>query len=962
MPSSSTTFESPTVVAVYATYAVLCWQQPRTAHTNTVAEHITWVYQIEYNCSCRARQQPFSITTSDTFALLATPHAGETYYVRVVARATVAGAGAGVISSKVTLTAGGASPTRRDGGACPLVCVFDSLYLAANVAVEDTAALRAARCSATGAAALLDTVSIGHSLESDVAVRAYRMTYGGGVRVLPTSDAAVVYYMVATARQHTGRRTRAMDLLAVMQRDSAAVVFCGIGCDGGLALRAATSFLSSLATACPSMCRSVLCITHGTPRLLLKEGPRLLAHTLSLSEQLWHYTQLPLGDAALLHDGAMALSRRGSGAAAADTPPLGYTGGYYRNTLVGLRCGLVDGARLQFSPSLPDQLMTEAEEAEPQTFDVAGQLRALAALLSPANPRWLAPSVSSVRHCSHGALLHTTVEGTNLHYSPRVTLAPLDPRGGAPLFPRVSSCSPLRLECTTCLLPWLRRAAAGGVQVCVLLHTSIAAAAASTSSVVTLSSDLRALLRAAGEATAPWSAAAAPGLVDCALRLQPLCTLAVTGDTAVNPMVEALCAIASAAEVLVSPAASDGAASSGGGVFKFVNSVAARLSSSSVEARAGAAPVVRVPGVEAAYLQSAVREWRSAGLAAADVWAARCASWQQRVFHGLPSLRDDAYRSTLVRLLRLFDGAAGDDDDDDGSGEPAPLACLEAWLYTHTKYHVSAAQSAPVHMDESLSRELSLTDFYTAVAGVVGAGATAAPGAPLPHLRESLELWAVCHCFELRREMARTTMVCAVGPPGCGMSTLQASLAAVLHGEVVRRSGRQDACSRFILSSIPASRLSALCMAAQSGARCCVLLAAEASDLSTAAYTAMSIRIQEQLTHTGQHLFRLITKADEHLRRGPHLHAELQDEASVAALMTRVGAELVGGCSAEEHRLVVALAPSTSRLSELVGCTLEESERCAGRLRRHAEALLLQCIRLGAAQGGEDAVVEPLQP
>nr|pir hypothetical protein L4326.05 [imported] - Leishmania major [Leishmania major] len=407
MPPASLTFEPPSVVAVFATHAVLCWEQPRTPHTTSFAEHMAWEYQIEYNCSCRVRQQPYCATGSNTFVLLATPHEGETYYVRVVAKASFAGSTSGLVSAKAAFTASCnvAMPWRCS--ARPPVCVFDALYLSANVEAEDIAALSAARSSTIDNAAVLDGKSVCYTLEGDIAVRTYRMLYSG-TAALPVGPARTVYYMVATTRLHTGKRTRAMELLSIMQREGASIVFCGIGDGGRLALCAALTFLSFLTTACPALCASVLCITYGTPRLLLKEGPRLLAHTLPLSGQLLHFTQLPLIEHTPFVSDTVALSQRGSGVAV-DTPPLGYANGFYRNMLLGAQCRVTDWTGLHFRLSSPDELSTEAEEAE--VFDVVGQLRALSELFFPSSLQWLSPSVTSVSCRTEGPLLHVSVEG-----------------------------------------------------------------------------------------------------------------------------------------------------------------------------------------------------------------------------------------------------------------------------------------------------------------------------------------------------------------------------------------------------------------------------------------------------------------------------------------------------------------------------------------------------------------------
>ncbi|CBZ34384.1 hypothetical protein, conserved [Leishmania donovani] len=960
MLPASLTFEPPSVVAVFASHAVLCWEQPRTPHTTSFAEHIAWEYQIEYNCSCRVRQQPYRTTGGNAFALLATPHEGETYYVRVVAKARFAGSTAGLVSAKAAFTASCNVAIPWRCSARSPVCVFDALYLSANVETEDIAALSAARSSTIDNAAALDVKSVCYTLEGDIAVHTYRMLYSG-TAALPVGQARTVYYMVATTRLHTGKRTRAMELLSMIQREGASIVFCGIGDGGRLALRAALTFLSFLTTACPALCASVLCITYGTPRLLLKEGPRLLAHTLPLSGQLLHFTQLPLIEHTPLVSDMAALSQRGSGVAV-DTPPLGYANGFYRNMLLGVQCRVTDGTGLHFRLSSPDELSTEAEEAE--AFDVVGQLRALSQLFFPSSPPWLSPSVTSVSCCTEGPLLHVSVEGANLHYCPRVTLTPSYPRG-TPLFPRVVASTPLHLECTACLLPWVQQHAAGhglrdaaplNISAFLLVQTSLGTAFAPAPATVVLPEDLLELFCAAQQGSAPWSTEAAPGLVECALQLQPLYVLAGTGGVAFpsaagnalhNPLFESLCALASAAEVTLSSGYAGAPAKPGSGLLGFISSVGARLSARAADALTDAVPALRVPGIEAAYLKNALKEWTGTDFTGAEMWRSRCASWRQRIFGGLSLLSGISYRNTLVQMLSVLDGDAEVDED-------APLACIEACLYAHTKYHIKAAQSSLVHMDQLLYTELSLSSFYGAVAHIFKSEASSASGSPLPYLRESMLLWALCHCFELRREVARTTFCCNVGCAGCGVSTLSSCISSLLHHEEARRHGRRGTCFRTVQCRIASSGLSAVYFAAQTGVRCCVFLAAEAADLTRAEYTSMSVHIQEHLTYAGQHVFRVITKADEHLQSISDLRKELENDTSVAALMSRVGAQMLGGCGTEEQRLVVALAPSTSRLVELIACTPAEVEQYAQRLRSYSEALLLDCLRLSVLRGDAD--------
>ncbi|KAG5478780.1 hypothetical protein LSCM1_06184 [Leishmania martiniquensis] len=959
MPPASLAFEPPTVVAVFASHAVLCWEHPRTPHSKSFAGHIAWEYQIEYNCSCRAAQQPCRTAGRDTFVLLATPHEGETYYVRVVAKASIAGSIAGLVSAKVAFTASCNVHIPWLYATQPPVCVFDALYLCANTAAEDVEALGDARSSTTDNMAALDGNRASYTLEGDVAVHSYRIVYSG-TAALPLGQARTVYYMVATARVHTGKRTRAVELLTMIQQEAASLVFCGVGDSGRLALRAALMFLSFLTTACPSLCTSVLCITYGTPRLLLKEGPRLLAHTLPLSGQVLHFTQLPLSEFAPAAGDMAALSQRGSGIAA-DTPPLGYANGFYRNALLGVQCRLTDGIGLHFRLSSPDQLFSKAEEEE--VFDVMGQLRALAELFFPSSPQWLLPSITSVRCRTEGPLLHTTVKGVNLHYYPRLTLAPSYERG-TPLFPRVTVRAPLQLECTTCLLTWVQQCTAAGgsrrgapwsISAYLLVQTSLGTAFAPGLATVTLPEDLFELFRAAQQTSAPWSVEAAPRLIECALQLQPLYVMARTEGTAYpiersnalrNPLFESLCALASTAEVLLSPTGANATAKAGSSMLEFMTSVSARLSARTTDASVSEVPALRVPGNEAAFLKNALDEWTDDGFTDMQRWTSRCASWRQRLFCGLPLLGESSYRHTLLRMLRvLYDGAEVNDD--------APLACIEAYLYAHTKYHIITAQSSSVDMDRLLCSELSLGSFCQAFSDFFKTEADSTFGSPLPYWQEPMVLWALCHCFELRREVARTTFCCNVGYAGCGLSTLSTSISFLLNRENARCDSRQGMCFRVVLCCVTASRLPAVYDAAQTGVRCCVFLAAEAADLTRAQYTSIRIRLKEHLTYARQQLFRVITKADEHLQSSSNLRKELEDEASVTALMTRIAAEVVGECGAEEQRLMVALAPSTSRLAELAACTPAEAKQCAKILRSYSETLLLGCLRLGVLR--EDA-------
>ncbi|KAG5504495.1 hypothetical protein JKF63_04947 [Porcisia hertigi] len=960
MPLDSLRFEVPTVVAVFASHAVLCWQQPRTPHIKSFAEHLVWEYQVEYNCSCKARQQPHSITVHDTCVGLATPHEGETYYVRVVAKARLAGSTAGLVSTKITFTAVCNISTPWLSTTRPPVCIFDALYLCTNTTVEDIVALSAARTTTIENTASLDGRVTRYTLEGDVAVNAYRVVYNG-IAAMPVGQARTVYYIVATARLHTVKRTPAIELLRMMQREEASLVFCGIADGGRLALRAALTFLSFLVTTCPAMCSSVFCITYGTPRLLLKEGPRLLAHTLSLSEQLLHFTQLPLSEHATPASDSVALSQRGSGGTV-DTPPLGYSSGFYRNTLLGVQCRVEGGVGLHFCPSSPDQLLTEAEEAE--VFDAAGQLRALSELFFPSSPHWMSPSVTSIICRTDGPLLRVSVKGVNLHYCPRVTLVPLG-RAGTALFPNVTAHTPSQLECVTCFLPWVEQCAAGAgsahaalssISVGLLVQTSLGTAFASEATPVSLPGDLLELFRSAQQASIPWSVDAAPGLIECALKLLPLYALAsmdmaashtCTHSAVDNPLLESLCSLASAAEVILLPLHADATAMSSGGFLAVMSSIATRLSVGRTVQQQEEVPALRVPEVEAACLENALKEWKEAGITGAEVWTSRSAAWRQRLFRGLSLLNATSYRRTLLRMLHVFDSGANFDDG-------APLACIEACLYAHTKYFLSIAQPSPVHMNQLLCSELSISSFYGAVSRIFETENSIASASKLPYLRESMLLWALCHCFELRREMARTTFCCNVGCAGCGVSTLSISISALLQREEIRSRSRDREWFRTVQCRVASSCLQTIYSAVETGVRCCVFLAAEAADFTSPEYVSMNIRTQESLVYADQHLFQVVTKADELLQSASNLRAELEDEASVAAVMSRIGAEVVGGCGAEEHRLVVALAPSTSRLVEVIGCTPVEGGQYAQRLRNYSETLLFHCLRLGVLRDDTD--------
>lgn len=982
--STAVLFEPPAVVALFPTYAVLSWQQPRTPAKTAFAEHTSWAYRVEYNCACRMRHQPFALSTSETFALVATPHAGETYYVRVVARATLAGAMAGLVSSKVSFVAQStmALPWCTTD-ASPSPYVYDALFLC-SAEVGDTdnmSALRDLRRRTTEHGCLLDRNTTLCVTDGDVECRVHRATYDSAA---PPGNRRNVFFMAATGRRtRSGQRMRSKDVEARLQQHDAALVFCGVGDRGRHAAKAAHALLSSFTTSRPALSRCVFCVTFGTPRLFLKDEGQLLAHTLPHSFHFLHVTQLPLGGGASLLGEEAAVTQHQTG----------YADGFYANTLLGVRCAVVRGQRsraemLQFEPSSPGVPLTWAETAE--VYDVADALQRLSRLLFPSTPSWLTPSISAVRCRAVGPLLRVTVEGTALHYCPRVTVLPLR---HTPAFPSVAECGPLRLSCVGSLLPWLEALAdstesatglpcESDIPLRVLVQTSFGTAAHTSAATFSLPMDLVELYRAAASAAtsgaSPWATAAPAALLEGALQTQPLYALchgtsdaagggggAVTvtsgpsSNAPLNPVAEVLCSMASAAEAVAAETARAAAAGGTSSLFDFVT---ARLSAAVSGAAAGASARLAVPQREAAFLRNALREWVASASVSIDMWRLRSSSWRHRVLYALPALGDQLYKATLVEMLSRFESCVE-------GGEGVPLLWLEARLYAHVRLHVAQGESSRVNMDELFCRTVTIAEAYSALVDVFGpvptagekanavaaAAASASVADSLPYLEEVMLLWCACQCFELRRELSSTLLCCTVGCAGCGGSTLSAALASLLLSETSLTYAHTTRRRRTSTCRLAASRLPALHMAMQTGVPIAVFLAGEVADVVRPQYAAMAMHIQEDLSSPVQHWFRVITKADEHLQHIKTSDFDLSAHDAVAALLAEAAEEALGSNVTDEHRVAVSLAPSPVLLAQVLQCSAERANAFAAALRAVSRAFLLRCLLLSVGQEEEKA-------
>ncbi|KPA83786.1 hypothetical protein ABB37_02010 [Leptomonas pyrrhocoris] len=967
MPAPSH-FDPPVVVALFPSCAVLSWEPPRTSAIKSFAEHTSWDYRVEYSCSCRMRHQPYAMSTTDTYALLATAHPGETYYVRVVARETFAGSLAGLVSAKTSFQARSTmSMPWPTAAASP--CIFDGLYLCAANAWDGgaLASVSDSRRRSQEHGCLLDKSSSACVMDADAEFRLYRVTYDCRV---PPANTRTVYYMAATGRRpRASQRMRSKEVAALLKRDNAALVFCGVGDSGRLAVKAAHALLSSFMTSCPALSLSVFCITYGTPRCYLKDGPQLLIHTLPLSYHFLHVTQLSRTDDGSSLGDDPVVSQRGTGDGSSPLRLTGYSEGFYENTLLGAQCRVAhdvnDGDVLQLYTSGPAVPLTAAEETE--EFDVERALQRLLSVFFPSSPSWLVPTLLSIHCRSTGPLLYVTVEGSNLHYTPRLTLLPQQqPHGAA--FPFLIECRPQQLTCVCSLLPWIEECVSEGgavvgkrcsadLSLCTLVQTAFGMCAACPDEDVPLPRDLTELFQSTAEMTAPWVTAVPSELLECALQTQPLYALcrgpsSATGvDTALNPLAQVLCSFASAAETVLAEqtrAGTAGGMAAAGSVFGFMSNVAARFSSAVSSTSVDAAPKLSVPGKEAAFLKNALKEWTGNASAGIDVWGLRSASWKQRVLHGLPLLSDSSFRSTLTRLLRVFDLHVD-------AYEGAPHAWLEARLYAHVRRHVTLRLSSSFNMEELLSTTVTLSDFYAAVIDVFTSVLPASAAAPLPFVEDVLLLWCLCQCFELRRELSATFFCCTVGCPGCGGSTLSATLSTLLQSEDAFCYPRSTQRRRVPACRLASSRLSALFLAMRSGVRLAVFLAGELPDIVRPQYASMSMRIQENLTFESQHWFRVITKADEHLPHVRGLGGAPLLETSADRFLEEAKKEMLGGDVVEEHRLVISLAPSPPFIGQILRCSQEKAHAFAASLRAASQRALLPCLLLSLQQADATA-------
>lgn len=991
MPGTSQ-FDPPLVVALFPSYAVLCWAHPRTNGSKPFAEHTSWDYRVEYTCSCRTRRQPYAVSTSDTHVLIATPHSRETYYVRLVAHARFAGAMAGLVSAKMSFVAK-STMTIPWSAVDPSPCIFDGLYLCAAVRHDKPAAAAAAftavrrsRQTPRQHRCMLENNLSFFILDGGAEFWLVRATYDSAV---PPAHKRAVFYMVATGRrERSGQRLRSKEMESLLLRDDAALIFSGVGENGRHAVRATHMLLSSFMTSCPALSSSIFCITFGTPRVFLKDGAQLLAHTLPRSNQFLHVTQLPLWDGVpadasaasatypSLEDDAVVMPNCTSGAAFSPLRLTGYAEGFYRNSLLGVQCRVVAAHQtgseivaLELHAPRPTSPLTAAETGE--VFDVDEGLHQLAHLFFPGSPLWLAPAVTSLRCRTAGALLHVTVEGTNLQYTPRLTL--LAPRH-VPAYPYVMDCTPQRLTCVASLLPWIEEVCLAarvenGEQLCldevplsVLVQTSFGTCAGATKpGGVTLPVDLVELYQSSiAELPMPWATAAPAALIGCALHIQPLYALcrnpsSVAGgdDMAPNPLAEVLCSIASASETAEAEKTRTAPAGGRGSVFAFMSDVAARFSSAVSGTTTEGASKLPVSWKEAAFLRNAMKEWASGSSAGIDVWRLRSASWMQRVLHAVPALSVALYRPSLARLLCRFDAHAAAD-------EAAPYLWLEARLYTNVRLHVCQRLATSLDLEDLLCSTVTLSDFYTAVLDVFVSESSALvnPSTAFPWVEDAMLLWCLCLCFELRREMSRIFLCCVVGCAGCGGATLSAALATQLL-QTAGAPGYSPSLlpRRTLVCRLPTAQLSALFLAMQSGVRLAVFLAGEVADLARSQYATMSMQIQENLVYRHQHWFLVITKADEQLRHTHTLKEGAATQTCAAAVLSQLTTEVLGGSVADEHRLVVSLAPSPTLLTQVFKCSQDEADHFAAELRAASQSALLHCLLLCVGKAGGPALL-----
>lgn len=1014
--------QPPTVSAVYPNFAIVVWYTPQTAgssvsrspspsttsnaglstssqtpapSTSGLVGRIVWRYTTEWNCECLAECEPVSVTSGSTHIVLPTPHTGETYHLRVVARGTLGGDTVALTSARASLLARCTVPMpwmAKEALYHP--CLFEALLLAVN----STDPLAAVPAHHPLRERLTMRTTEPQSLESGVSVHVVRRDYQQ--RLCPFTTPVVHFFVVRGHGQRSRRGGQGCwpyaALLEEMKQDEASVVFCGVGELGHLAVLAAHRLLQAVQGQCPEVVHRVLCLAYGTARRCLQDDPALLRTTAHATGNFLFYT----GD---LHtaDGGSGFANSAVFASGGPKPPPASKEvdrvGAFLNVPLGVRVGplldLHSGGHVLQAVISTMATVTEAERMEcleaNEHLQLLEQLQrvhqgrhgAQGVAATASHPPLLSPTVESTT-CTleeHGEVV-LTLHGSSLHYCPALTCVMVcedDPNDPVhPVLPTLKTVQPHTLSAGVSLLPCLwnacttlscggERGRHGGrapalpqtIPLEALLHTSMGVTAP-FSVPVDVPGDVMELLALASSSSGDergvaWLTAAPDALLEAALQLEPfLATQSAHPSRAEQrqfiPTVSCtlLGMLASAAELRAAYTTKRSTPHSSG-LLAFVANVAARVTAPRPGSASTTVPTLRMPALrEADYLAATLREFALATKADAAAYTSRTASWKRRVLASLPWLQGAAYVAEVRWLLMVLPGP----EVSDAGG----VVFQETQLYARVVQYLRDVCGVSVSFPRRVCEAIPFEAFYELVYPLFlpSAGSTA----QVEHevVTGVVSMWVACVVYELRCAYCFAHYVAVIGCRGSGCSTV----ASAVEGLCAEHSLRYIHTARsrqFVVRTVPEGEYHRLRHLLRLGLSVTVLVVGEVDDIAQDALKAMIRRARADVAAADHALFRrraqlLLSKADEHLDFA-ELAEETPEEVSCLseAVLQSISARARDGCG--DDLMAISLAPSehcvrASHFSETV-----DVEQFTAALQQTSLRLLWDVLKADAELG-----------
>ncbi|CCW65048.1 unnamed protein product [Phytomonas sp. EM1] len=878
----SVLFGPITVVAVYPTFAILCWEAPQSVKGSFPFGNIQWNYTTEWNGSHAHAADPLHLSSDASHIAIPLVYPGETVYVRVIAKGHLKNGTVALGSAKMSFLATCTTPMPwLRPGALDSPLLFDALYMCAIDCIPAIFSQYRSdidRIDDKGYC-ILDTAAHCHKLHV-----LYKKPQS------PARSSSIYYLVVTSSVKNEGRRKRlsTSSLLETLRAEQAAVFFCGVSELGAIAAMNAYSVFAFLAQHTESglmedLQSCVFCIAYGTARRCFTHELPLLRNAAYLSGNVLFYSGLPrrcdaasgLSDVMSTAGATSLLTREQEG------EPRGVPLGVRTVPLLNPQTGC---SKLLLEISSIDPV-TDEEHLE--CLNIAHHLNLLCELVLPHSSRGLlAPYIHSVRYrVIDIATLLLDIQGQNLQFNPFVTGVCCS--SGFPLVMTTRSFSSDIITVSISLMQMVVQpgllcgscvdlSSGSHLLVQLLVQTDLGIVETETPVPISIPSGMIELMRHACDTKSDFSAwlTGLPSVfVDASVNWLPFIvgsgTRVVHAGSASSQgdrIKQKLSSLSSVAELSFHYACHQ--QQTEGGFLAFVSAVASRFMRKPDPEVAGLLILSSPPQLkEAIFLSQVLGAYNEGKATRLTEFLSHMSSWKMRIFRGLPHLSDATYEMILQRLLLLF-------QEVDAAHELS-LVGMELLLYASVLQHLRSSDSnigsVEGHLYPWITDTLSFEKFYELLCPLFLPYCSLSGDIEAKMVREVSQLWSICLLLELRCVQALIHVAAVTGCHGSGRSTIINTLFSTLLDSRVVRSNKE-----VVLRQIDGDELELMQQVLGLGMSTTVFIVGELSDFSGTEFSSIVHTVQSSVKDYGRQKVQLVvSKVDEHLQ---HYGAIMQSE------------------------------------------------------------------------------------